>query len=134
MVNPKERERPVNYIAKYTFVLFVSAVGVTGQLLLRKGLSTYSHIQFEGFITRLFSIVLQPVVILALFCYGFGLIAYLFLLSKLEITSVYPITTSLTFGGITMFGYFLLGETLTWPKFVGIILIVIGITLIDRFG
>jgi multidrug transporter EmrE-like cation transporter len=130
----KERERLVDFIVKYTFVLFVSAVGVTGQLLLRKGLSKYNDIQFEGFITKLISIVFQPVVILALFCYGFGLIAYLFLLSKLEITSVYPITTSLTFGGITMFGYFLLGESLTWPKIVGIVLIVTGIILIDRFG
>ena len=124
----------MNLIAKYCLIIFVSAVGVTGQLLLRKGLGSYNNLQLDSFLTKIFSIVFQPIVITALSCYAFGLVAYLFLLSKLEITSVYPITTSLTFGGITLFGYLLLGESLTWVKITGIIFIVIGIILIDRFG
>jgi multidrug transporter EmrE-like cation transporter len=55
------------------------------------------------------------------------MIAYLFLLSRVELTSVYPICTSLTFGGITFFGWLLLKESLNWPK-------VLGIFLIERFG
>ena len=124
----------MNSIAKYCLILLVSGVGVTGQLLLRKGLSSFNHLQFDGFMIKLFTIISQPLILVALFCYGFGLIAYLFLLSKLELTSVYPITTSLTFGGITLFGYFLLGESLTVPKITGIVLIVIGIIMIDRFS
>ena len=124
----------MNSIAKYCLILIVSGVGVTGQLLLRKGLSSFNHLQFDGFIIKLFLIISQPLILVALFCYGFGLIAYLFLLSKLELTSVYPIATSLTFGGITLFGYFLLGESLTAPKITGIVLIVIGIIMIDRFS
>jgi len=122
-----------NY-AKYSLMLIVSGVGVTGQLLLRKGLSSFNNLQFDGFLIKFFSILFQPLILVAFFCYAFGLIAYLFLLSKLEITSVYPITTSLTFGGITLFGYFLLGESLTLPKITGIVLIVIGIIMIDRLS
>ncbi|MFC1509225.1 hypothetical protein ACFL60_06020 [Candidatus Omnitrophota bacterium] len=124
----------MNLIFKYSLIVFVSAVGVTGQLLLRKGLSSFNNLQFDNYLIMLVKIIFQPVIILALFCYGFGLIAYMFLVSKIQVTAVYPITTSLTFGGITLFGYFLLGESLTLAKIAGIILIIIGIVLIDRFG
>ena len=124
----------MSYFLKYSLIVFISAIGVTGQLLLRKGLETYSNVEVTSFFSKLFSIILQPVVLVALFCYGFGLIAYLFLLSKLEITAIYPITTSLTFGGITLFGYFLLGESLNAAKVIGIVLIVVGIIMIDRLG
>ena len=106
----------MNFIVKYSLIIFVSAVGATGQLLLRKGLSSFNHLQFDNYLMTLVKIIFQPVILIALFCYGFGLIAYMFLVSKIQVTAVYPITTSLTFGGITLFGYFLLGESLTWAK------------------
>ena len=129
-----ESERYVNFIFKYCLIIFVSAVGVTGQLLLKKGLSSFNNLEFDSFLLTLVKIIFQPIILLALFCYGFGLIAYMFLVTKVQVTAVYPITTSLTFGGITLFGYFLLGESLTWAKIAGIILIIIGIVLIDRLG
>ena len=129
-----ESGRNVNFILKYSLIVFVSAVGVTGQLLLKKGLSSFNNLQFDNYLMTLIKIFFQPVILCALCCYGFGLIAYMFLVSKFQISAVYPITTSLTFGGITMFGYFLLGESLTLAKIAGIILIILGIVLIDRFG
>jgi len=79
-------------------------------------------------------IVFEPLILLALSCYAVGVVAYLFLLSKVELTSVYPVCTSLILGGITFFGWFLLKEQLSWPKISGIVLIIIGIFLVERFG
>jgi len=124
----------LNIIAKYSLMLFVATIGVSGQILLKKGLNSFSHLQFHSFLSKIFTIVFEPFVLLALLCYAIGMTAYLFLLSKVELTSVYPICTSLTFGGITFFGWLLLKEPLSWPKISGIILIVIGIFLIERFG
>lgn len=124
----------MNIIAKYSLMLFVATIGVSGQILLKKGLNSFSHLQFHSFLSKIFTIVFEPFVLLALLCYAIGMTAYLFLLSKVELTSVYPICTSLTFGGITFFGWLLLKEPLSWPKISGIILIVIGIFLIERFG
>ena len=124
----------MNIIAKYGFMLFVATIGISGQILLKKGLTSFSHLQFNSFLSKIFTIVFEPFVLLALFCYAVGMVGYLFLLSKVELTSVYPICTSLTFGGITFFGWFFLNEPLSWPKISGIILIIIGIFLIERFG
>jgi multidrug transporter EmrE-like cation transporter len=115
-------------------MLFVSAIGITGQVLLKRGLQSFSHLGFDSFFTKIFTIVLQPVILLALLCYAIGILAYLFLLSKVELSSVYPICTSLTLGGITFFGWFLLHESMSWPKILGIIFVIIGIFLIERFS
>jgi len=115
-------------------MLFVATIGISGQILLKKGLNSFSHLQFNSFLSKIFTIVFEPFVFLALLCYAIGMTGYLFLLSKVELTSVYPICTSLTFGGITFFGWLLLKEPLSWAKISGIILIIIGIFLIERFG
>lgn len=124
----------MNIITKYSFMLFIATIGISGQILLKKGLNSFSHLQFNSFFLKIFTIVFEPFVLLALFCYAVGMAGYLFLLSKVELTSVYPICTALTFGGITFFGWFFLKEPLGWPKISGIILIIIGIFLIERFG
>ena len=124
----------MNIFAKYSLIIFVSTIGIAGQLLLKNGLNAFSHLQFNSFILKIFAIVFQPVILLALSCYAVGIAAYLFLLSKVELTSVYPICTSLTLGGITFFGWLFLREPLNLPKISGIILIIIGILLIERFG
>ncbi len=124
----------MNIITKYGFMLFVAAIGISGQVLLKKGLTSFGHLHFNGFFSKFFTIIFEPFVLLALFCYAVGMAGYLFLLSKAELTSVYPICTSLVFVGITFFGWFFLKEPLNLPKISGIILIIIGILLIEQFG
>lgn len=124
----------MNYLLKYLLIVLGSAVSVAAQLLMRKSMISYNDIQIDSFITKLFSILFQPLMMSAIFCYGLSLLIYMFLISKLEITYLYPISTSLIFGGITVCGYYMLGESLNWAKISGISLIVIGIILIDRFG
>jgi len=97
-------------------MLFVATIGIPGQILFKKGLNSFSHLQFNSFLSKIFTILFEPFVPLALFCYAVGMIGYLFLLSKVELTSVYLICTSLTFGVITFFGWFLLKGPLRWPK------------------
>ena len=124
----------MSIIVKYALIFFVSAIGVTGQLLLKKGLGSFSGLQFNSFLMKIFSIITQPLIIIALSCYVIGMVAYLFLISKIEVSSVYPICSSLTFGGITLFGWLLLSESLGWHKILGIMFIIVGIFLIDRMG
>lgn len=124
----------MDLLPKYSLMVFVATIGVAGQILLKKGLASFSHLEFDSFLCKIGAIVFQPLIISALLCYAIGVVAYLFLLSKVELTSVYPVCTSLTFGGITFLGWFFLNESLSWQKLCGIVFIVIGILLIERFS
>lgn len=124
----------MNIFMKYGLIVFVATIGVSGQILLKRGLNAYNNLNFENFITKIFSILLDPNILLAMSFYIIGIIGYLFLLSKVELTNVYPICTSLTFGGITFFGWFFLYESLNMPKILGIFLIAAGIILIEQYS
>ena len=124
----------MNILQKYLLIMFISGIGVTGQILMRKGLNAFSGLQLDHFLLKLFSIVTQPLILIAITCYGVGMIAYLFLLSKLELSYLYPIMTSLTFCCITVLGYLFLHETLNWNKILGITFILIGILFIELFN
>ena len=80
---------------KYGLIVFVATIGVSGQILLKRGLTTYGNLNFENFITRIFFILLNPNILLALMFYVIGILGYLFLLTKIELTNVYPICTEL---------------------------------------
>jgi len=124
----------LNIFAKYGLIVFVAVIGISGQILLKKGLESFRNVKFDSFLLKTPTIVFEPMILLALLCYAIGMLGYLFLLSRLELTSIYPICTSLIFGGITLFGWLVLGESLNWAKASGIVLLIIGIFLIDRFG
>ena len=121
-------------LIKYGMILFLTGLGVIAQILMRKGLSKYKDMNFNNFIVSLLMIVTRPIIITAFLCFGGGMVVYMFVLSKLEVTYIYPVTTSLTFGGVAVFGHFLLGDSLNMKKIAGIVLIVLGIVTIDRFG
>ena len=128
------KAQQLNIFAKYGLIVFVSVIGITGQILLKQALKSFGHLEFDSFFSKIFTIIFQPLVFLAISCYVIGLLTYLYLLSKVELTSIYPICTSLTFGGIMFFGWFILNESLGFQKISGILLIIIGIFLIDRSG
>ena len=124
----------MNASAKYVLILVISAIGVSSQILLKTGVRSFGSMELGGFISKILVVLTQPVVLFALSCYGFGFLVYLFLLSKMDVTSVYPICTSLTYAGITFFGWAVFKEPQSWPKISGIVLIIVGIFLIDHFG
>jgi len=63
-------------------MLFVATIGISGQILLKKGLNSFSHLQFNSFFLKIFTIVFEPFVLLALFCYAVGMAGYLFFTFK----------------------------------------------------
>ena len=69
-------------------------------------------------------------ILLGLICYGIGTALWIFALSKASLTLVYPFT-ALTFVLVYGAGIFLLGEATSWPKLVGVGLVLAGLFLIS---
>ncbi|MFC1607934.1 hypothetical protein ACFL47_08185, partial [Candidatus Latescibacterota bacterium] len=43
----------MNIIAKYSLILLVAAIGVTGQLLLRKAMGNFNNMQLDNFVLNI---------------------------------------------------------------------------------
>ena len=117
-----------------SLLIFIAAVAVSGQYLLRLGLRdlALSVTSLPEFARQLFSIMTRPLVLVALALYAVGMVLYMFLVSQLELSKLYPASMGLNFVLVTLAAWFLLGESVTITRMVGIAIILLGIFLVVR--
>ncbi|MBU2472884.1 MAG: EamA family transporter [Patescibacteria group bacterium] len=101
---------------------------VIAQFSLRKGMMDID-INIVSF-SKLLEIISSSYVLLGLLFYGISFTLYVYLLSKFELSFIYPITMSAGFVLLLIFSVLLLDETFTLSKLIGIILVSAGIIVI----
>ena len=77
------------------------------------------------------SIVTSPLVVVGLLCFGLSAVFWLFVLSRIPLSSAYPFVALGVFVTV-LAGYFLFNEPLTLVKAVGVALILVGILLVGK--
>lgn len=117
---------------KYAYLSLVVTIAILGQVSLKKGLASLGEVGILNFLGSFLKVILDPFVILAFCCYGIGLFFYLFLLSRYDLSNIYPITSGMTLAAIALFSAFIFKEPLLWNRLIGIILIVAGIYFLEK--
>lgn len=115
-------------------VILVSiASSVSGQLLLKKGMTGFGEVHLDSVqaAIRLLRVFTVPVILLGLGLYMAGSMFWLFVLSRAELSFVYPMI-SLSYVIIAFFSWIFLGEHISSYRWLGIALILLGITLVSR--
>lgn len=109
-------------------IVLISVIfGATGQILFKKGMT-----DFGGFdITKIVQIIFSPAIFTGFLFYGTSSILWLYVLSKYQLSTIYPIL-SLGYIITTVAGYYLFSEKITLVNIVGIVLICLGIILVTR--
>jgi len=101
---------------------------VIAQLILRKGMVNIDADVFS--FDKLIEIV-SSLYVWAGFCfYGLSFILYLYILTKFEVSYIYPIIMSVGLILLLIFSVLFLNETFTFNKLLGILLISFGIIVI----
>ncbi|MEM5793319.1 MAG: EamA family transporter [Candidatus Aenigmatarchaeota archaeon] len=105
-------------------------LGILGQLSMKKGMNEVGQIGIKDiFSKKLFSIVFQKYVFIGICFYVLGNMFWLIALSMAELSYVYPlIGTGYLITAILSWLFF--GESMTFMKILGIILISLGAYLI----
>ncbi len=103
------------------------ALGVTGQIFLKQGVSTDGPI--TGLNRALWATLFKPLVLLGLFCYGFSSIWWLVVLSRTELSFAYPM---IALGYVLVFflSWWFFDEKVTWVRITGLSLICFGVVLV----
>ncbi len=122
----------IGYISIFGTIFFT----VLGQLLIK-----YKMTDFQGFngsvtflkkIENYFHLLFDPLIIIgfisAFIASGFWMVA----MSKFEISFAYPFM-SLSFVLVFIFSVFLFGETFTWGKVIGLILIILALIITVKY-
>ncbi|MBI5667355.1 MAG: multidrug resistance protein [Chloroflexi bacterium] len=112
-------------MSPFVFVAFSTIFGISGQLLLKRGMGSMSTAGGGKILLR---IATSPWVIGGLAVYGTGVMFWLLALSHLELSYVYPFA-SLSYIGIIIGSYLIFKERLNAMRLFGIAVIIAGVLI-----
>lgn len=113
-------------------ILLSVASGVIGQTFLKLGVERPSAAGMDrGLVGLLTAIATSPQVLLGLFFYGCGALAWILVLRRMDLSYAYPFL-ALNFVLITLVSRFFLGETVPPMRWLGILIICSGILIVAR--
>ena len=111
---------------KVIVVVCALCFNVIAQLMLKKGMTDINVISFNRVIE-----IISSLYVWAGFCfYGISFVLYLYVLTKFEVSYIYPIIMSAGLILLLIFSVLFLNETFTFNKLLGILLISFGIVAI----
>lgn len=116
------------------FVLISVAFGVMGQIALKTGMTAVGHIggaQLNAIVPTIVRVITTPLVLVGLGCYGLGAAAWLIVLSRVDLSVAYPFL-ALNFVLITIASRFILGESVPGLRWVGVLVICLGVIIVSR--
>ncbi len=116
----------------YKFLLILAmGLNVLAQMLLKKGMQGLDILFSEYSIThKAKDMVLNPFFWLAIFSYGISFIVYSVVLSKMNLSTAYPVTSVLTIIVIYSLSLFYLHEPVSLYGITGLTICVIGVLLL----
>jgi len=115
------------------YILISILFSVFGQLSMRKGMMLFGEVNLnpDNFLSTVIQVFTRPFVILGLIFYAIGTIFWLTALSKVELSFGYPML-SLGYVLIFFLSWILLGEKVSFIRFLGIALVCLGLFLVAR--
>ena len=104
--------------------------GVAGQTAIKKGVSQSGTADgADGLMGLVKMIVGSPLVLLGLFFYGLGALAWIAALTRLDLSVAYPFL-ALNFVLVALSSWLILGERVPLLRWLGIAVICVGILLV----
>jgi multidrug transporter EmrE-like cation transporter len=120
-------------LMEYWWLILLSvASGVAGQTALKLGVSQPGASEAAGDLVSLVGMIARsPLVLLGLVLYAAGAVAWIAVLARIDLSLAYPFL-ALNFVLITLSSRFILGETVPFTRWMGILVICAGILLVAR--
>ncbi len=113
------------------FVLIFSSIGLAafGQIILKIGMTKNGELNLG--LIPLIKAFANPYILLGLFLYGISLILWLVVLSKEQLSFVYPMV-AFSYVVVTVLAKFILHEEIPMFRWIGLFLIISGIVCIAK--
>lgn len=119
----------------YLWFILTLAFSLTGQIFLKKGVTLHlagsTPTMGEFLRHHLLSLALSPWVIGGVAMSGLGVVCWIYILSRFEISRALPLLGGLSYVALFVIGRLVLREPTNWLNFGGILCIIGGIFLVS---
>ena len=119
-------------LGEWAGIVVAVLTGALAQTLMKLGtrqVGSFGGLPFFQYLLRLLT---TPLILAAIASYGFGVIFYMFMLSRLDLSFLYPVMTALGLVFTSIISALLLGEQLSPLRLGGIALMVAAVFLVSR--
>lgn len=123
MINVRKRKMS---LVNFVLILLNTVILVAGQFLWKYGMMKTT---FKLDPLSIIKILFSPFIFSGLVMYGFATILWLFILSRVPLSVAYPVQ-SIAYVLAVFGAYFVFHEPLSPTKIIGVILIILGVSLI----
>jgi drug/metabolite transporter (DMT)-like permease len=117
----------MNYLIMAVSIL----LAVAGQLLMKRGMTAFGSFPVSQLLVNVIPMFLNPWVFLGFVCFGLSSIFWLVVLSRFEISFVYPMV-SVAYVLVAIFSLVFMKENVSFIRWLGIAVIMVGVFLISR--
>ncbi|MEA5502232.1 EamA family transporter [Halotia wernerae UHCC 0503] len=116
-------------LQEFSLLLMSVFASVAGQFFLKAGALKLGKVNISNTVSHILSIVTIPELLIGLTCYGLGAVAYILLLTRVNLSVAGP-SVSLVYVFSVLLGYFIFRETIPLTRLIGLSLIVAGVILV----
>lgn len=114
-------------LVNYLFILLNTMILVSGQFLWKFGMMG-KETSFSS-IGGIIKLMLSPYILTGLTMYGFATVLWLFILTRVPLSVAYPLQ-SVAYVFAVFGAFYIFNEPLSLTKIVGVLLIMVGVSLI----
>lgn len=119
-------------LGQWTGILIAVLTGSIAQTMMKFGTDRVGQFGETPLVEYLLRLMTNPFVILAILAYGFGVIFYMFMLSRLDLSYLYPMMVALGLVFATLVSAFVFREQISLQRIGGIVVVILGIFLVGR--
>lgn len=119
-------------LGKWAGILVSVLTGAVAQTLMKYGTRQVGAFGDTLFFEYLLKLLFSPLILLAIASYGFGVVFYMFMLSRLDLSFLYPVMTALGLVMATIVSATLFHEQISLVRLGGIVVVVIGVFLVSQ--
>jgi len=119
---------------KYIPIIIISVLfNALAQLFLKKGMMSFSEVTFtiSNINVWLPNLLKNIFLYFGFSCYAISILIWMFILSRIEVSFAYPFL-SIGYVVTAIIGYYAFGESLSFIRIAGIVVICFGVILISR--
>lgn len=121
-------------MVKYIPLILVGVLlNAIAQILLKKGMLSIGHFEFhfENFFPIIKKVTNNLYILSGLTSYVISVMIWLLVLARVEVSYAYPFL-SVGYVVVTVMGYLIFQENLSWMRVIGIAVIIVGVLLLSR--
>ncbi len=121
-------------MARYIPLILVGVfLNAFAQVLLKKGMLSigYFEFHFQSVFPIIKKVAFNSYILSGLASYVISVAIWLLVLARVEVSYAYPFL-SVGYVVVTVVGYFIFQEDLSWMRVVGIAVIIVGVLLLSR--